>query len=244
MEETWNMSQDGKGLESAKVDDTEVITDTQEFLNSHEGTDIEHNKKYADHDVATDKYNETNKNDIFITHEDINRETAEESVVTTKTSGGREDVDIIDMVKKNSKDEETSQSYDTGNIQTVMVKLDGEKIDDLSQKTVHMSVSIESIKKKIEEQKKHNTNRNKHQVSVKFRAEIDPAKNQSAELELRKEISQDMFSKMEILGQFNLGFIITRLGSDLFIIDQHATDEKYNFEMLQLNTVLQNQRLV
>lgn len=49
---------------------------------------------------------------------------------------------------------------------------------------------------------------------------------------------------MEILGQFNLGFIVTRLGSDLFIIDQHATDEKYNFEMLQRNTVLQNQRLV
>jgi hypothetical protein len=33
-------------------------------------------------------------------------------------------------------------------------------------------------------------------VSVKFRAEIDPAKNQSAELELRKEISQDMFAKV------------------------------------------------
>jgi len=49
---------------------------------------------------------------------------------------------------------------------------------------------------------------------------------------------------MEILGQFNLGFIVTRLGPDLFIIDQHATDEKYNFEMLQLSTVLQNQRLV
>jgi hypothetical protein len=52
------------------------------------------------------------------------------------------------------------------------------------------------MKKKIEEQKKHNTDRNKRQVSVKFRAEIDPAKNQSAELELRKEISQDMFAKV------------------------------------------------
>jgi DNA mismatch repair protein PMS2 len=49
---------------------------------------------------------------------------------------------------------------------------------------------------------------------------------------------------MEILGQFNLGFIATCFGSELFIIDQHATDKKYNFEMLQLNTVLQNQRLV
>ena len=40
---------------------------------------------------------------------------------------------------------------------------------------------------------------------------------------------------MTILGQFNLGFIVTKLGDDLFIIDQHATDEKYNFETLQVN---------
>lgn len=30
---------------------------------------------------------------------------------------------------------------------------------------------------------------------------------------------------MHILGQFNLGFIIARLGKDLFIIDQHASGE-------------------
>lgn len=44
--------------------------------------------------------------------------------------------------------------------------------------------------------------------------------------------------------QFNLGFIITRLGDDLFIIDQHATDEKYNFEQLQKETVLETQQLL
>uniref|UniRef100_A0A8C1CGG1 PMS1 homolog 2, mismatch repair system component n=1 Tax=Cyprinus carpio carpio TaxID=630221 RepID=A0A8C1CGG1_CYPCA len=55
---------------------------------------------------------------------------------------------------------------------------------------------------------------------------------------------KDMFKDMEIIGQFNLGFIITKLKSDLFIIDQHATDEKYNFEMLQKNTVLKGQRLI
>lgn len=53
-----------------------------------------------------------------------------------------------------------------------------------------------------------------------------------------------MFKEMEIIGQFNLGFIITKLKSDLFMIDQHATDEKYNFEMLQRNTVLQGQKLI
>ncbi|ROT82921.1 hypothetical protein C7M84_023906 [Penaeus vannamei] len=70
------------------------------------------------------------------------------------------------------------------------------------------------------------------------------SENTSAEDELRKEISKDMFAKMEILGQFNLGFIIARFGSDLFIIDQHATDEKYNFETLQATCTIQNQRLI
>uniref|UniRef100_A0A3B3D559 Mismatch repair endonuclease PMS2 n=1 Tax=Oryzias melastigma TaxID=30732 RepID=A0A3B3D559_ORYME len=78
----------------------------------------------------------------------------------------------------------------------------------------------------------------------RFRAKINPGENQSAEEELRKEISKDMFREMKIIGQFNLGFIITKLNSDIFIIDQHATDEKYNFEMLQQHTLLQGQKLI
>ena len=49
---------------------------------------------------------------------------------------------------------------------------------------------------------------------------------------------------MEVLGQFNLGFIISKLDNDLFIVDQHATDEKYNFETLQQKHVLKTQRLI
>lgn len=49
---------------------------------------------------------------------------------------------------------------------------------------------------------------------------------------------------MEVVGQFNLGFIIARLDSNLFIIDQHASDEKYRFETLQRETSLQHQRLL
>lgn len=56
--------------------------------------------------------------------------------------------------------------------------------------------------------------------------------------------SKTMFAEMEVIGQFNLGFIITKLDADLFIVDQHATDEKYNFEMLQQHTALQGQRLI
>jgi DNA mismatch repair protein PMS2 len=67
-------------------------------------------------------------------------------------------------------------------------------------------------------------------------------------------VSKSDFALMRIIGQFNLGFIIaTRPSSDnklsstsldLFIIDQHASDEKYNFERLTADTILTPQRLV
>ena len=49
---------------------------------------------------------------------------------------------------------------------------------------------------------------------------------------------------MHIIGQFNLGFILARLGNNLFIIDQHAADEMYNFERLQQITRLNKQPLM
>ncbi|KAI1095955.1 DNA mismatch repair protein MutL [Rostrohypoxylon terebratum] len=80
-----------------------------------------------------------------------------------------------------------------------------------------------------------------------------------AEEKLSLTISKSDFGKMRIIGQFNLGFILAirpanaghndyqvkgDRDDELFIIDQHATDEKYNFERLQANTVVQSQRLV
>ena len=47
---------------------------------------------------------------------------------------------------------------------------------------------------------------------------------------------------MEVLGQFNLGFIIAKLDNDLFIIEQHASDEKFNQDQ-QRNTTIKSQRL-
>lgn len=77
------------------------------------------------------------------------------------------------------------------------------------------------------------------------------------ETQLSLTVSKADFARMSIVGQFNLGFILavrpaatesgvaTRSKKDeLFIIDQHASDEKYNFERLQAETVVGNQRLV
>lgn len=84
------------------------------------------------------------------------------------------------------------------------------------------------------------------------------AGTQVAEDKLSLTIHKGDFSKMKIVGQFNLGFILavrpgttaasraddTRDDDELFIIDQHASDEKFNFERLQATTTVQSQRLV
>lgn len=78
---------------------------------------------------------------------------------------------------------------------------------------------------------------------VQFKSKIHPSNNKLAEQELETSICKQDFERMEVIGQFNLGFIIVRLNNDLFIVDQHAADEKYNFETLEEKTVLQSQKL-
>ncbi|KAL9548707.1 hypothetical protein MBANPS3_005560 [Mucor bainieri] len=69
--------------------------------------------------------------------------------------------------------------------------------------------------------------------------------NEKATKALSRVISKPDFARMEVLGQFNLGFMITALDDqDLYIIDQHASDEKYNFETLQQTTQIKGQRLI
>ncbi|ORY78094.1 hypothetical protein BCR35DRAFT_305273 [Leucosporidium creatinivorum] len=75
-----------------------------------------------------------------------------------------------------------------------------------------------------------------------------------AEATLSRVVTKGDFESMKVIGQFNHAFIIARrkvsgsegheLQDDLFIVDQHASDEKYNFERLQVDTVIQSQRLI
>jgi hypothetical protein len=72
--------------------------------------------------------------------------------------------------------------------------------------------------------------------------------NNAAAAALARVLCKADFEAMEVLGQFNRGFIVARRrgasADDLFIIDQHAADEKYNFETLQHTTRLASQKLV
>ncbi|THH06569.1 hypothetical protein EW145_g3991 [Phellinidium pouzarii] len=122
-------------------------------------------------------------------------------------------------------------------------------------------------------------NENDKPAVVAVSAGISNTDEASAERELSRVLDTEDFASMEILGQFNLGFIIVRLRhknkltyqdsaksglspgpsdsiddggrksssvaelDDLFIIDQHAADEKYNFETLQQTTKIESQKL-
>ncbi|KAJ9636891.1 ATP-binding mismatch repair protein [Coniosporium tulheliwenetii] len=100
---------------------------------------------------------------------------------------------------------------------------------------------------------------------------MEEATGDTAEERLSLTVAKSDFGRMRVIGQFNLGFILAvrpapstspsgilaaptatqfplpasaSTSDELFIIDQHASDEKYNFERLQASTIVQTQRLV
>lgn len=127
--------------------------------------------------------------------------------------------------------------------ETIYVTDETESGTKCDRKVENLSFSMEKLSDQLNSK---NTFQHSEEVYRRFLARISPTENQSAEEELRKEFSKEDFCKMEIFGQFNLGFIIAGRGDDLFIIDQHATDEKFNFERLQKSrdTEIHTQRLV
>ncbi|XP_072947255.1 mismatch repair endonuclease PMS2 [Epargyreus clarus] len=122
------------------------------------------------------------------------------------------------------------------------VVTDRDEIGKSKRKCVNLKTSLDHVKVLADI---YNKQKNKNAPQrVKFKGAINPVFNKKCEEELSREISKDSFKQMKVIGQFNLGFIITRLEDDLFIIDQHATDEIYNFETLQKTTELTHQKLV
>ena len=88
------------------------------------------------------------------------------------------------------------------------------------------------------------------------RAGLGNKNEEEAAAALSRVIDKEDFKTMIPIGQFNKGFIIARrrrssgglnqpsVMDDLFIVDQHASDEKYNFETLQQTTRVESQRLI
>ncbi|XP_029052034.1 mismatch repair endonuclease PMS2 isoform X2 [Osmia bicornis bicornis] len=143
--------------------------------------------------------------------------------------------------------DENSVQYDNKN---KIIEYDNYNVqNDISNQTkildnAEMSISMLTIKQKLQEKENNLSKLVTTSTRIKYKAQLESAKNSVAEDELKRELTKESFLKMEIIGQFNLGFIIARLEKDLFIIDQHATDEKYRFEKLNNETQLKTQKLI
>lgn len=110
---------------------------------------------------------------------------------------------------------------------------------------IHLPVTVDGITDSLRSEANQNYN-DDDDNKLKFQnLAID---EEGVEERLQLSIRKDDFDSMEVVGQFNLGFIlvVNRKSNhdDLFVIDQHASDEIYNFERLQKNTVLSRQPLI
>ena len=92
-----------------------------------------------------------------------------------------------------------------------------------------MTFSMEKLKQSLEK-KKSLLGEIKDLKGRQFITKLDD-KAEQVEAEFNKHLDKKSFESADIIGQFNLGFIIVKLlDDDLFIVDQHATDEKFRFE--------------
>ncbi|EDR29212.1 DNA mismatch repair protein pms2, putative [Entamoeba dispar SAW760] len=71
-----------------------------------------------------------------------------------------------------------------------------------------------------------------------------PERTEEDILKIPRKMKKTTLEEIEIIGQFNKGFIIGKLGYDLYIIDQHAADEIYNYETLLKKDKLSVQTLI
>ncbi|XP_037944784.1 mismatch repair endonuclease PMS2 [Teleopsis dalmanni] len=226
----------------------------------------------SDSDTDDDEAGNQSKNDSSFNIEKINKCSAEYDALTKKSllnsstiveridckvlTPAKPQIKIIapkpvDYAEDNVLNSEKSTDSVSEEIvplsETKIIKLDSDS--DNAQRNIFSNTQMRTTIAEIEfglnaEATLKKSMKNKAKLDkLRFKTDISPSQNENAEAELQKEISKDSFATMEIIGQFNLGFIIVKLDADLFIVDQHATDEKYNFETLQSTTVLQNQPL-
>jgi DNA mismatch repair protein PMS2 len=73
--------------------------------------------------------------------------------------------------------------------------------------------------------------RKSHEDTINF-SKKDISDEKSSINELDRRIHKNDFGKMTVIGQYNHSFIICHLNNDLYILDQHACDEKYNYETM------------
>ena len=101
-------------------------------------------------------------------------------------------------------------------------------------------------RKEKEQIEDHSTSKNKVKTNKLSTGSMDNNITEVGEDKLKEMFGKEDFKRLKIIGQFNLGFILAVKAdtNQLFIMDQHATDEKCTFERLSQTTVIHSQRLI
>lgn len=104
------------------------------------------------------------------------------------------------------------------------------------------SVSKSSIEVSIDKKSSNsNENTNFNEFSTKNLKE-DPVDVKN--IENKKTIKKEDIEKLIVIGQFNRGFILVCLSNGLYILDQHAVDERINFEKYMKELRIDQQELI
>ncbi|KAG8345911.1 Histidine kinase DNA gyrase B and HSP90 like ATPase DNA mismatch repair protein C terminal domain [Trypanosoma vivax] len=162
------------------------------------------------------------------------------------------EVDVLDDVTSTSEDEENVRMVENGGRgATVLEEKDASALefitDEKSQRRpagVRVSMQFPSLEQLEQQEFIQSTDQ-----WGPFRNEttcIEPFSTlaEQTEEELTLRLEKSCFTNMTIHGQFNHGFIIASLHDDVFVIDQHAADEKHNYECLLSRYVSKLQPLV
>ena len=148
-----------------------------------------------------------------------------------------ESVDEKTPVSSQASDDVPSSSVDfSANRKTKILRVNLKEY--MRQQTERLS----QLKLKESHEKDDDEEERKMLSELKFKSKSIDSKD--AEAELDRSITKEDFLRMKVCGQFNKGFIITQLDNDLFIVDQHAADEIFNFETLQRTGKIEKQRLL
>lgn len=179
----------------------------------------------------------------------LGAEEVQEYIDDDEEKKAREEAKVQGMIQ--AAEESAAQPFEENIVRAkALLKAGGKKKDSTLSLVKILEIDSEKISQQLHSLNETLSTYRKSSTTAAQQSTLD---SDEAEEKLSLTISKTDFAKMKIIGQFNLGFILaTRLsdpdsestGDELFIIDQHASDEKYNFERLQATTIVQSQRLV
>ena len=176
----------------------------------------------SDQSITSNEILSNSDNDNSQRGNSTNRLTTQITIASQEEQNNEKSTDS-NVITEFSQQENTAETETAEDSWDISIDLDGKQINEMFNNCV-----------KIRRTKSEH----------KFSAKIKASQNARAEEELRHELQKNSFEKMKIIGQFNRGFVITKMNSDLFIVDQHASDERYNYERLLESTVIENQKFV